>query len=191
LAVTNNGTANAANSISDVVPNGYTIGTINNGGVNTVGTITWTIANLANGANTTVSFTATVNATGNYANTATVSSDTPDSDLTNNEDSVTTTPVTPNTTHAVNDINNTYANNHISGSVATNDFDNEGHAQTYTPIDTTDANGNHLVLNSDGTYTFTPGTDFTGTLVYTYTVCDNGTPQACDTATLTISITIA
>ncbi|MBK9225173.1 MAG: DUF11 domain-containing protein, partial [Flavobacterium sp.] len=111
LAVTNNGTANAANvSISDVVPNGYTIGTINNGGVNTAGTIVWSIGNLANGATTTVTFTVTVNATGNYANTATVSSDTPDSDLTNNEDSVTTTPVTPNTTHAVNDINNTYAN---------------------------------------------------------------------------------
>jgi uncharacterized repeat protein (TIGR01451 family)/gliding motility-associated-like protein len=189
LAVTNNGTVNAANvSISDVVPNGYTIGTINNGGVNTAGTITWSIANLANGATTTVTFTVTVNATGNYANTATVSSDTPDSDLTNNEDSVTTTPVTPNTTHAVNDINNTYANTSVSGSVATNDFDTEGHAQTYTPIDTTDANGNHLVLNSDGTYTFTPGTDFTGTLVYTYTVCDNGTPQACDTATLTIEV---
>ncbi|MBK9225172.1 MAG: hypothetical protein IPO23_12165 [Flavobacterium sp.] len=44
----------------------------------------------------------------------------------------------------------------MSGSVATNDFDTEGHTQTYTPIDTTDANGNHLVLNSDGTYTFTP-----------------------------------
>ncbi len=189
LAVTNNGTVNAANVvISDVVPNGYTIGTINNGGVNTAGTITWSIANLANGATTTVTFTVTVNATGNYANTATVSSDTPDSDLTNNEDSVTTTPVTPNTTHAVNDINNTYANTSVSGSVATNDFDTEGHAQTYTPIDTTDANGNHLVLNSDGTYTFTPGTDFTGTLVYTYTVCDNGTPQACDTATLTIEV---
>ena len=189
LAVTNNGTANAANvSISDVVPNGYTIGTINNGGVNTAGTIVWSIGNLANGATTTVTFTVTVNATGNYANTATVSSDTPDSDLTNNEDSVTTTPVTPNTTHAVNDINNTYANTSISGSVATNDFDTEGHTQTYTPIDTTDANGNHLVLNSDGTYTFTPGTDFTGTLVYTYTVCDNGTPQACDTATLTIEV---
>jgi hypothetical protein len=187
LAVTNNGTDNAANVvISDVVPNGYTIGTINNGGVNTAGTITWTIANLANGANTTVTFTTTVNATGSYNNTATVTSDTQDPDTTNNTDTVTVTPA--NTTIAEDDINNTYVNTPVSGSVATNDKDAEGHTTTYTPIDNTDANGNHLVLNSDGTYTFTPGDNFTGTLVYTYTVCDNGTPQACDTATLTIEV---
>lgn len=43
-------------------------------------------------------------------------------------------------------------------------------------------------MNSDGTYTFTPEDDWTGTFVYTYTVCDNGTPVACDTATLTIEV---
>src|SRR5690606_24091758 len=93
-----------------------------------------------------------------------------------------------NTTYAENDINNTYVNTPVSGNVATNDYDLEGDNQTYTPINNTDADGNTLVLNANGTYTFTPGTDFTGTLVYTYEVCDNGTPVICDTATLTIEV---
>ncbi|WP_042343177.1 Ig-like domain-containing protein, partial [Capnocytophaga canis] len=53
----------------------------------------------------------------------------------------------------------------------------------------TNTTGGHtFVLNADGTYTFTPSTDFVGTVSYTYEVCDNGTPQACATATISIQV---
>ena len=45
-----------------------------------------------------------------------------------------------------------------------------------------------LVLNADGSYTFTPVNGFTGPVDFPYTTCDNGTPQACATATLHILV---
>ncbi|MFJ1262466.1 gliding motility-associated C-terminal domain-containing protein [Capnocytophaga canis] len=96
--------------------------------------------------------------------------------------------VTPtNTTVAKDDINNTYVNTQVSGSVGTNDLDPEGDTQVWT-IQTNTVGGHSFVLNADGTYTFTPSTGFVGTVSYTYEVCDNGTPQACATATIYISV---
>ncbi|ATA75490.1 gliding motility-associated C-terminal domain-containing protein [Capnocytophaga sp. H2931] len=96
--------------------------------------------------------------------------------------------VTPtNTTVAKDDINNTYVNTPVSGSVGTNDLDPEGDTQVWT-IQTNTVGGHTFVLNADGRYTFTPSTDFVGTVSYTYEVCDNGTPQACATATVYISV---
>ncbi|WP_162179429.1 Ig-like domain-containing protein [Polaribacter sp. Hel1_85] len=46
------------------------------------------------------------------------------------------------------------------------------------------SSGGTLVINTDGSYKYTPANDFVGTEIVTYQVCDNGTPQACDTATL-------
>jgi len=46
-----------------------------------------------------------------------------------------------------------------------------------------------IALNTDGTVTYTPQTDFTGTDTFTYTLCDDSKPEAtCDTATVTITI---
>jgi YVTN family beta-propeller protein len=42
---------------------------------------------------------------------------------------------------------------------------------------------------SEGTVTFTPATDFSGAASFTYTVCDNGAPSECDSATVTIMVT--
>ena len=44
--------------------------------------------------------------------------------------------------------------------------------------------GGTLVLNTDGSYTYRPAADFIGTEVVKYQICDNGSPQACDMATL-------
>ena len=118
-----------------------------------------------------------------------------------------------NTTIAIDDDNNTYMNTPVSGGVITNDFDAEGNTQTFggfddpatpgvdyattgtfTTIPGTDANGNpvadagNLLINSDGSYTFTPSTGFVGVVILTYQVCDNGMPIACQTATLTIDV---
>ncbi|WP_172920078.1 Ig-like domain-containing protein, partial [Capnocytophaga canis] len=96
--------------------------------------------------------------------------------------------VTPtNTTVAKDDINNTYVNTPVSGNVGTNDIDPEGDTQVWT-TQTNTTGGHGFVLNADGRYTFTPSTGFVGTVSYTYEVCDNGTPQACATATLTFNV---
>ncbi|MCD0466049.1 DUF11 domain-containing protein, partial [Flavobacterium sp. ENC] len=71
LTADNAGPNNAAGvEVTDVLPNGYTfvsatpsVGTFNSG------TGLWTVGTLNNGANATLTVTATVNATGNYANT--------------------------------------------------------------------------------------------------------------------------
>ncbi|MFC3977925.1 DUF6923 family protein, partial [Belliella kenyensis] len=59
------------------------------------GLITWTIGDLADGANATLEITATVLATGDYGNTATINSTSEDPDLTNNQASVTVVPLVP------------------------------------------------------------------------------------------------
>ncbi|GMN12160.1 hypothetical protein MTsPCn9_34030 [Croceitalea sp. MTPC9] len=77
LEVSNGGTNDATGvSLVDVVPSGYTIATINNGGVQSGNTITWSGLSVTNGGSSSVSFTATLNAptgaTNEYLNTAQV-----------------------------------------------------------------------------------------------------------------------
>ncbi|MFV0593763.1 MAG: Ig-like domain-containing protein, partial [Draconibacterium sp.] len=92
-----------------------------------------------------------------------------------------------NTTYAINDINTTYTNTPVSGNVLTNDFDLEGDEQTVTAQTATVEEGT-LELGTDGSYVFTPAEGFEGEVVFTYQVCDNGTPVACDNATITITV---
>ncbi len=68
----------------------------------------------------------------------------------------------------------------------TNDTDPEGDTQRVTS--NTDPSHGTVVVNADGTYTYTPSTDFIGVDTFTYTICDDGTPTACATATVTITV---
>jgi uncharacterized repeat protein (TIGR01451 family) len=102
LTVSNSGPDGATGlEVTDLLPTGYTyvsdtpsVGTYNSGsGV-------WTIGNLANGANATLIITATVNAAGNYTNSAEVTAvnetdpdSTPGDGVGDDFDSVTTTPL--------------------------------------------------------------------------------------------------
>lgn len=93
IAVTNNGPSTATNvSVGDVIPSGFTYvtGSIAGGTSRSAAgapTLTWTIASLANGATTNLSFQAVVNATGNYTNVAEVTaSDQNDPDSTPNNE---------------------------------------------------------------------------------------------------------
>jgi VCBS repeat-containing protein len=73
----------------------------------------------------------------------------------------------------------------IAGSVLTNDSDVEGNPLSVA-LATGPSNGS-LVLNPDGTFTYTPDADFSGSDVFTYTVSDgNG---GTDTATVVINVT--
>ena len=93
-----------------------------------------------------------------------------------------------NSTDAEDDFATTPFNTVNTGNVMTNDRDWEGDIQTVTAQTTTVAGKGTLVLNNDGTYTFTPVNGFTGPVSFPYTTCDNATPQVCASAILTITV---
>lgn len=104
-------------------------------------------------------------------------------------------PNSGNNVFANDDANSGPKGSTMNGNVLTNDFDPENSTFTVTAAT---ANGTAitvdsptlipgigtLTLNNNGTYTFVPLPDFVGTVVIPYTICDDGTPQACDEATL-------
>ncbi len=89
-----------------------------------------------------------------------------------------------NSTVAADDYNSTPFNTPISGTVINNDTDPEANQQTVTLQNTTIPGKGTLALATDGSYTFTPVTGFTGPVNYPYQICDNGTPSICTDATL-------
>ncbi|MBL0046805.1 MAG: tandem-95 repeat protein [Bacteroidetes bacterium] len=89
----------------------------------------------------------------------------------------------------VNDFASTLQNTLVSGNVVTNDFDIDGPALAVSLL-TNALNGN-MVLNSNGTFNYTPDNGFIGNDSISYIVCDGGVPNLCDTATLLISVTLA
>ncbi len=115
----------------------------------------------------------------------------------------------PNTIVATNDENSTWANTAVSGGVMANDFDPEGNAKIFTGfvdggttvtsgsitisgVDVSGApvaNAGTLLINADGTYTFTPANNFTGVVTVPYTIADDQSNAAIDTALLKITVT--
>ena len=97
-----------------------------------------------------------------------------------------------NTTNAVDDFYETGKNRPVSGNVLENDFDLENDTQIVSTTGTfaTDKGGS-VTINSDGTFTYTPPVGgFSDFDSFKYTVCDNGTPQACDEAEVVIAVGI-
>lgn len=92
LVATNDGPSDATGvTVADQLPAGYTHVSDSSGGDYDPATGNWTIGALANGASRAVTITARVNAAGPHVNTATVTGDQGDPDLSNNTDSVTPT----------------------------------------------------------------------------------------------------
>lgn len=86
------------------------------------------------------------------------------------------------TVAALDDYMSTGQNVTVSGNVLTND---EGTGLTVSNTGSISAPGKGiLVLTSTGSYTFTPATNVTGPVDFTYTACDNSTTAVCGTATL-------
>lgn len=113
LSVVNNGpSAATAVIVNDVLPAGYTFVSATPSGSWTAPN--WTIGNLANGGTASLAIVATVNATGPYANTATVSGGQTDPTPGNNSSTVTPVPV------GAADLSITKTVNNASPSVGTN-----------------------------------------------------------------------
>ena len=91
---------------------------------------------------------------------------------------------------AIDDINDTFVNLPVSGSVATNDENPDGPAGTevFTLVAGSGPSNGTLVFNPDGEDTYTPNTDYVGEDTFEYQVCDGGSPVACDTATVYIEV---
>jgi gliding motility-associated-like protein len=88
---------------------------------------------------------------------------------------------------AVNDAVTINEDTDATGNVLTNDTDPEGDALTASLI-TAPVHGT-VVLNSDGSFTYTPNKDYNGLDSLKYRVCDNGTPSMCDTGTVIFTVT--
>jgi gliding motility-associated-like protein/uncharacterized repeat protein (TIGR01451 family) len=79
--------------VADILESGYAyVSSTTTSGAYNASTGIWTIGMLANGASETLTITATVNSSGNYMNTATISGIEPDFNLANNVSTVATDP---------------------------------------------------------------------------------------------------
>ncbi|WP_084650896.1 Ig-like domain-containing protein [Runella zeae] len=75
----------------------------------------------------------------------------------------------------------------VSGNVLTNDTDPDP-GQTLTASIVSNPMHGTVVLNPNGTYTYTPTAGYVGDDKFTYRVCDSGTPSLCTTATVDLNI---
>lgn len=89
---------------------------------------------------------------------------------------------------AEDDFNNTLVNIPINGNVITNDSDPDGDNITVSPTLVDQPDNGIVTINPDGTYTYTPNTDYEGEDSFSYEICDDGVPSLCDTAEVAIEI---
>ncbi|MNX91701.1 hypothetical protein D3C86_1238040 [compost metagenome] len=97
-------------------------------------------------------------------------------------------PGIPNTTTAVDDYGVTTKGKTLNGNVLANDHDAEGNTQSVVAQTTTIPGKGTLTLNTDGSYAFVPALGFVGAVDFPYSIFDNGSPVARDTATLHILV---
>ncbi|MBC8644218.1 DUF11 domain-containing protein [Flavobacterium lindanitolerans] len=181
--------------VTDQLPSGYTYVSHTAGQSYASATGLWTVGNLANGAIQTLVITATVNATGNHTNTATVDGDENDPDTTDNTDSTTTTPV--NVIVANNDATATPVNGLAGGQAIANVVSNDtlnGSPITAGTVTISTAPGAvpaGLSFNtSTGAVSVNAGTP-AGTYTFDYTICEVLNPTNCDTAQVTVNVAAA
>ncbi len=93
-----------------------------------------------------------------------------------------------NNVYAVDDANSGEVDQTQTGNVTLNDYDPEGDNLfvNTTPIFNT-TNGT-LTLNTNGTYNYIPNPGFIGNDFFIYEVCDDGSPVACDQATVYLAV---
>jgi len=92
---------------------------------------------------------------------------------------------------AVNDTTTTYFETSVNFDISTNDVDSLGDTLTYNATPLVDVQNGSVSINTDGTVTYTPADDFTGTDSFKYEVCDTvpSPDKGCDTAWAFITVT--
>jgi gliding motility-associated-like protein len=83
---------------------------------------------------------------------------------------------------AVTDIVLTFPNQRAVGNVLLNDVDPDGNSEllTLALLPVTDPFYGEVEIAEDGSFLYTPETDFEGSDRFLYRICDNGTPSLCD-----------
>ncbi|MCF8459258.1 MAG: tandem-95 repeat protein [Flavobacteriales bacterium] len=89
---------------------------------------------------------------------------------------------------ATDDMNSTLVNVPVSGNVTTNDWDPDGDNLTVTTTPLIGPSHGSVILNPNGSYTYTPNPGFNGEDSFTYVTCDDGVPSLCDTAEVSIEV---
>ena len=179
--------------VTDVLPSGYTFVSASPS-VGTWSEPDWTINNLANGASATLTMQATVNASGYYANTASISGE--QNDPTGGDNSETVTPVVKHFPIAVKDVYTVAEDNAIALTPLANDTDADGDALSIASINGTALTGgvqtiavpNGTVnISASGAITFTPAANFNSTtpISFPYVITDGSL-----TSTANIEITV-
>jgi large repetitive protein len=87
---------------------------------------------------------------------------------------------------AVKDVFTIPENTTLNESIALNDWDPENNAMAFDWV--IKPGRGAIVMNADGSYSYTPEKDFVGVDSFTYVVCDNGLPSMCDTNICVINI---
>uniref|UniRef100_UPI00404AAE43 Ig-like domain-containing protein n=1 Tax=Fulvivirga sp. TaxID=1931237 RepID=UPI00404AAE43 len=101
--------------------------------------------------------------------------------------STTTCAVDPNNPPVTEDIEITQTGDQpINGDISDTTSDPDGDNLVYTLIE--GPLSGTVVVNPDGSFTYTPELGFVGTVVFTYQVCDDGNPVLCTTGKVTITI---
>ncbi len=97
--------------------------------------------------------------------------------------------VAPNNAPLANwDAKATFKNTAVSGNTSTNDTDPDGNINTSGfSLVNSPAHGT-LVFNTNGTYTYTPALNYTGSDNFVYRMCDLGLPVYCDTAIVYLTV---
>ncbi len=89
---------------------------------------------------------------------------------------------------AVNDNYTIPEDDTLIGNVSTNDYDPNGDSLIYNTTPVAGVSHGSLTLNNDGTFTYVPTPNYFGPDSFVYSVCDNGVPPLCDTATAYITV---
>jgi hypothetical protein len=88
---------------------------------------------------------------------------------------------------AIDDEFETYVNETASGNVIDNDINPIGNINIQTTPFTGPLHGT-VVVNDDGTFVYTPDTDFSGEDSFTYQICNSIVPTTCGVAKVTITV---
>ncbi len=191
ITASNAGPSNATGvTVNDVLLAGYTFvsATPSTG---TWSAPNWTIGNLANGANATLTIVATVNASGPYANTATITGSETDPTPGNNTSTATTSPVSiiDAVTETYGPINGTTGG--TTPTVVTNDTLNGTPVVIGTNPGQVTLTGvsvpTGLTLNPNSTVTVAPNTP-AGSYNVEYTICEVTNPSNCDTVISVVTV---